>query len=64
MIAARIVIGTPVQGWASLLVVVLVIGGTQLISMGVIGEYLWRTLEVARRRPLWRVAETEAPEAL
>ncbi|MEJ7578419.1 MAG: glycosyltransferase [Pyrinomonadaceae bacterium] len=63
VITARIVIGTPVQGWASLLVVVLVIGGTQLISMGVIGEYLWRTLEVARRRPLWRIAETEVPES-
>lgn len=49
----------PVQGWASLLVAVLVIGGTQLISLGVIGEYLWRTFEVARRRPLWRIAEIE-----
>lgn len=61
VILARIIFSTPVQGWASILVAVLVIGGTQLVSLGVIGEYLWRTLEVARRRPLWRVAELEAP---
>lgn len=59
IVVARIMFGTPVQGWASILVVVLVIGGTQLLSLGVLGEYLWRTLEVARHRPLWRVAELE-----
>lgn len=57
VIVDRIVIGTPVQGWASILVAVLLIGGTQLVSLGVLGEYMWRTLEVARHRPLWRVAE-------
>jgi glycosyltransferase involved in cell wall biosynthesis len=59
VIFERIFFGIPVQGWASLLVAVLFIGGTQLISLGVIGEYLWRTFEVARRRPLWRIAEVE-----
>jgi polyisoprenyl-phosphate glycosyltransferase len=59
VILARVLVGSPVQGWASILVAVLVIGGTQLVSLGVIGEYLWRTLEVARRRPLWRVAEMD-----
>ena len=49
--------GIPVQGWTSLLVTILVLGGTQLVGLGVIGEYLWRTLEVARRRPLWRIAD-------
>lgn len=56
---SRLIVGTPVRGWASLLVAVLVIGGTQLVALGVIGEYLWRTLEVARMRPLWRIAEVE-----
>ena len=47
-----------VQGWSSLMVVVLVLGGVQMIMLGVLGEYLWRTLEAARRRPLYFLEET------
>ena len=52
----------PVAGWTSLFVAVLVLGGMQLTALGVIGEYLWRTLEVARRRPLWRIVEMHGPK--
>lgn len=38
-------------GWASLMVVILVVSGVQLIMTGIFGEYLVRTLEAARRRP-------------
>lgn len=48
---------TPIQGWASLMVVVLTIGGIQMTMLGVLGEYLWRTLEEARRRPRYFVEE-------
>ncbi len=51
IIILRLVADTPVMGWASLMVVVLVIGGIQMTMLGVIGEYLWRTLEESRRRP-------------
>ncbi|GAB4549223.1 MAG: glycosyltransferase family 2 protein [Anaerolineae bacterium] len=44
-------VGRPAYGWSSLMVVVLVIGGIQMIMMGVLGEYLWRALDEARRRP-------------
>lgn len=47
--------GGPVAGWASLMVVVLVLGGIQMTMLGVLGEYLWRTLEEARRRPAYFV---------
>ena len=40
--------GLPVEGWASLILVVLVVGGVQMVMLGVIGEYLWRTLENTR----------------
>ncbi len=43
--------GEPVAGWASILVVVLVLGGVQLLVLGILGEYLWRTFDEARRRP-------------
>jgi dolichol-phosphate mannosyltransferase len=48
----------PVQGWASLMVAVLVIGGMQMLMMGVLGEYLWRTLDESRRRPRFLIEET------
>lgn len=44
-------IGNPVQGWSSLIVVVLILGGIQMLMMGVLGEYMWRALDEARRRP-------------
>jgi dolichol-phosphate mannosyltransferase len=40
-----------VQGWASLMVVLLVVSGVQTLILGVLGEYLWRNLEETRRRP-------------
>jgi hypothetical protein len=43
--------GNPAQGWSSLMVVVLVVGGIQMLMMGVLGEYLWRALDESRRRP-------------
>jgi polyisoprenyl-phosphate glycosyltransferase len=43
--------GKPSQGWTSLMVVVLVVGGMQMLMMGTLGEYLWRTLDESRRRP-------------
>lgn len=50
--------GQPVQGWSSLMVTVLVLGGGQMLMLGVLGEYLWRTLEESRRRPLFLIEET------
>ena len=47
--------GTPVAGWSSLMIVVLAIGGIQMTMLGVLGEYLWRTLDEARRRPRYNV---------
>ncbi len=54
---------TPVQGWSSLMVAVLVLGGVQMMMLGVLGEYLWRTLEAARRRPLYFLEETSENSA-
>ena len=42
-------------GWASLVIIVLTTSGTQLILMGVLGEYLWRVLDESRHRPLYVV---------
>jgi polyisoprenyl-phosphate glycosyltransferase len=44
-----------VAGWTSLMGVVLFLGGLQLLSLGVIGEYLARVFDEAKRRPLYLV---------
>jgi len=46
----KLVFGTVVQGWAGIMIAVLVIGGIQILMLGVIGEYLWRTLAQSRGR--------------
>lgn len=42
-----------VVGWSSLMVVLLVVSGIQLLILGILGEYLWRNLEESRKRPLF-----------
>jgi polyisoprenyl-phosphate glycosyltransferase len=56
----RAIMGLPIQGWASLMVVVLVIGGIQMIMLGILGEYLWRTLDEAKKRPKYLIEKTVA----
>ena len=60
VLVARAAFGvhTP-SGWATLLVVVLVLGGVQLTVFGVMGEYLWRAVEEVRRRPLYVVRDVK-----
>jgi glycosyltransferase involved in cell wall biosynthesis len=52
--------GQPVTGWASTIVVVLVLGGVQLLVLGILGEYLWRTFDEARRRPAYIIEKMNA----
>jgi glycosyltransferase involved in cell wall biosynthesis len=51
VIVRRVFFGNPIEGWASLMCVVLILSGVQLLMLGVLGEYLWRTFDESRRRP-------------
>jgi glycosyltransferase involved in cell wall biosynthesis len=53
--------GSPPSGWSSLMIAVLGIGGLQMLMLGVLGEYLWRALDEARRRPRALVEAATAP---
>jgi hypothetical protein len=60
-VAIHAIRGAPMPGWASLMVVVLVIGGIQMLMMGVLGEYVWRALDESRRRPRYLIEESTEP---
>jgi len=51
VIFARLTLGVEAEGWASLMIVVLIAAGAQMLILGIIGEYLWRNLDETRRRP-------------
>lgn len=53
LILRALFFGVDVPGYTSIMVVVLVLGGTILVSLGVIGEYLGRIFEESKGRPLF-----------
>jgi polyisoprenyl-phosphate glycosyltransferase len=55
---ATLIFGADVPGFPSLIVSITFFAGVQLISLGVIGEYLSRVFEEVKARPLYVIAET------
>ncbi len=55
--------GSPPSGWSSLMVVLLVVSGLQMLMLGMLGEYLWRTLDEVKQRPRYIIEATVGGEA-
>jgi polyisoprenyl-phosphate glycosyltransferase len=55
--------GAAIRGWPSLMAAILFLGGAQLVTLGVIGEYVWRVAEDTKRRPLYLVRDLTGIEA-
>ncbi len=53
-----------VPGWTSLIVVILLTSGFQMVMFGILGEYVWRNLDETRKRPLYVIEKviTAEPE--
>ncbi len=58
---SRFVTKDYVPGWSSLMLSVLFLGGVQLISIGIIGEYISRISDNVRNRPLYIINDTNIP---
>lgn len=57
IIAARLIYSKAIEGWSSLMVVLLVVSGVQIVMLGILGEYLWRNFDESRKRPPFIVKE-------
>ena len=58
IIVRTLITGIQVPGYASLMVAILFLGGLQLLSLGVLGEYVGRILTETKARPLYVIRET------
>jgi len=57
----RVFTDSAATGWTSLVVLVLVFSGTQLLSLGILSEYVGRIYEEVKHRPRYIVADAQAP---
>ena len=62
IILRTLILGVDVPGYSSLICIMLLMGGIQLIFLGVIGEYLGRIFTEVKNRPLYFIDEYEGPQ--
>ena len=59
IIIKTLVYGDPTSGWPSLACIIVFVGGVQLFSIGIIGQYLSKTYLEVKKRPIYIIKETE-----
>lgn len=60
IVARTLLFGNPVAGYPSLMAVILFMGGVQLMTIGIIGEYVGRIFNETKNRPLYLVEKYQA----
>jgi len=64
LLVKTLTIGDSVKGFPTLILTILILGGLQLMAMGIIGEYLGRLFKESKHRPLYLIDEYVAPQAI
>lgn len=59
IIIRTLIFGDPTSGWPSMISIFLMIGGLQLLCMGILGKYIGKTFLETKKRPIYIVKETE-----
>lgn len=59
VIIRKLTIGGSVTGWASLVSIILFIGGIQLLSLGIIGKYISKIFLETKKRPIYIIKESK-----
>ena len=62
IIVRTLMFGDPVAGWPSLVCIILLVGGIQLLSIGILGEYLSKTYLEVKNRPIFICKESNISE--
>lgn len=57
LIFNKLFLGVSVEGWTSLMVLILFTFGTIMLTLGILGEYIWRSFDAARNRPTYIIDE-------
>lgn len=58
-VGKKLIVGDPVQGFTTLAAIMLFLGGIQLLTIGILGEYIGRIFNEAKHRPVYVVGETD-----
>ncbi len=61
-VVSYVLVPQTVTGWTSIMATIALLGAAQLLVLGIIGEYVGRTLREARGRPTYIIGETEAEQ--
>lgn len=53
----RFINNTPFDGWAPIMITILIVGGLIMLMLGIIGEYVWRTYDETRKRSIYIIKD-------
>ena len=62
VVLQKLIVGIDVPGYATIIVLILLLGSMQLFCIGIIGEYVGKTFEQSKDRPIYIAKEILTPE--